>query len=57
MIMDDDVADGLLLDIRGIDVAELQTVDEDEESPLAMALHRILESNADSRYSSFNSSI
>jgi hypothetical protein len=53
--MNEDVADGLLLDVREVSLADL--VLDDEESGLARALKRLLGSNADSGYSSFNSII
>ena len=40
-----DVADGLLLDVREISIADLEFTD--EESALNQALRRILTSNAD----------
>jgi hypothetical protein len=53
--MNEDVADGLLLDVRGVNIADLRL--DDEESSLAKALNRLLSSNVDSRYNSFGSSI
>jgi hypothetical protein len=50
-----DVADGLLLDVREISIADLEFTD--EESALNQALRRILTSNADCNFNSFNSSI
>jgi hypothetical protein len=50
-----DVADGLLLDVREISIAELEFTD--EESALNRALRRILLSNAECEFSSFNNSI
>jgi hypothetical protein len=50
----DDIADGLLLDVREINIADL--VSTGEESALDRALARICASN-DRMYSSFNSSI
>jgi hypothetical protein len=49
------VADGLLLDVRDISITDLQFTD--EESALNRALQRILMSNSDCGFSSFNSSI
>jgi hypothetical protein len=50
-----DVADGLLLDVREISITDLEFTD--EESALNRALRRILTSNADCNFNSFNSSI
>ena len=50
-----DVADGLLLDVREISIADLEFTDED--SALNRALRRILTSNAGCNFHSFNSSI
>jgi hypothetical protein len=50
-----DVADGLLLDVREISIADLEFTD--EESALNRALRRILMSNDECGFSSFNSSI
>jgi hypothetical protein len=50
-----DVADGLLLDVREISISDLEFTDED--SALNRALRRILKSNADCNFNSFNSSI
>jgi len=50
-----DVADGLLLDVREISIDDLDFAD--EESALSQALRRILISNADCNFNSFNSSI
>lgn len=50
-----DVADRLLLDVRGISITDLEFADED--SALSRALRRILKSNADCNFHSFNSSI
>lgn len=50
-----DVADGLLLDVQEISLADLDFAD--EESALSQALRRILTSNADCNFNSFNSSI
>jgi hypothetical protein len=54
--MNDDVADGLLLDVREVSLAELLLPDGDE-SGLTRALTRLLSSNIDSNYNSFGSSI
>lgn len=53
--MKDDVADGLLLDVREVSLAEL--LPEGDESSFARALERLLSSNIDSNYNSFSSSI
>jgi len=50
-----DVADGLLLDVRKISITDLEFAD--EESALNRALRRILESKAGCNFNSFNSSI
>jgi hypothetical protein len=50
-----DVADGLLLDVREISITDLGFTD--EESALNRALQRILMSNAECNFNSFNSSI
>lgn len=50
-----DVADGLLLDVREIDFTDLEF--EDGESALDRALQRILMSNTGCNFNSFNSSI
>ena len=50
-----DVADGLLPDVREISIKDLEFGDVD--SALSLALERILTSNPDRGYSSFNSSI
>jgi hypothetical protein len=55
--MNEDVADGLLLDLRGVDIAELLIARDDEEAGLAAALKRILETNTCNGYCSFTSSI
>lgn len=52
--MNEDVADGLLLDVRGISIADLQL--DKGESGLFKALNRLL-ANPDSNYNSFGSSI
>lgn len=49
------VADGLLLDIREVDITDLEFAD--EESALNRALQRILISDTERSFSSFNSSI
>lgn len=54
--MNDDVADGLLLDVREVSLAEL-LLPEGDESSFARALERLLSSNIDSNYNSFSSSI
>jgi hypothetical protein len=50
-----DVADGLLLDVREMSITDLKFTDED--SALSRALRRILKSNGDGNFHSFNSSI
>jgi hypothetical protein len=50
-----DVADGLLLDVREISISDLEF--SDEESALNRALQRILKSSSDCNFNSFNSSI
>jgi len=50
-----EVADGLLLDVRGINIADLEFTDAD--SALSRALDRILNSGTECSFSSFNSSI
>jgi hypothetical protein len=53
-----DVADGLLLDVREVGMADpLLDGIGDGKSALAMALNRILRSNVDCNYNSFSSSI
>jgi hypothetical protein len=54
--MNDDIADGLLLDVRGVCLAELLLPERDESS-FAKALDRLLSSNIGSNYNSFGSSI
>lgn len=49
-----DVADGLLLDVREISITDLEF---DTQSALSRALERILESNNECNFNSFNSSI
>lgn len=49
------VADGLLLDVREISITDLEFTDGD--SALSLALERILASNPDCNFNSFNSSI
>jgi hypothetical protein len=49
-----DVADGLLLDVSEISITDLEFAD---DSALSMALERILSSNPDCNFNSFNSSI
>jgi hypothetical protein len=55
-IMNEDVADGLLLDVREVSLSELLRQGGDESS-LTKALKRLLSSNIDSNYNSFSSSI
>jgi hypothetical protein len=50
-----DVADGLLLDVREISIADLEFSDRD--SALNRALERILSSNSGCNFNSFNASI
>jgi hypothetical protein len=49
-----DVADGLLLDVRAITITDLEFA---TDSALERALERILSSNPDCNFNSFNSSI
>jgi hypothetical protein len=49
-----DVADGLLLDVRDMDITDLRF---DGESGLDKALERILASNGECNFNSFGSSI
>jgi hypothetical protein len=53
--MNDDVADGLLLDVREISITDLEFADSD--SVLSQALERILVSKPESNYSGFNNYI
>jgi len=53
--MDKDVTDGGLIDISGLSMGQLLT--EADESSLARALDRILASDKDDAYSSFQASI
>jgi hypothetical protein len=50
-----DVADGLLLDVRKINITDLEFAGTD--SALSRALDRILSSNTECAYGSFNASI
>jgi hypothetical protein len=50
-----DVADGRLLDVRDINLDDLEFTD--TESALDLALERILASNSGCNFNSFNSSI
>jgi hypothetical protein len=50
-----DVADGLLLDVRHISIADLEFADSD--SALSRALERILVSRPEANYSGFNNFI
>jgi len=50
-----DVADGLLLDVREFSIIDLEFTD--TESALSKALERILSSNPECNFNSFNSSI
>jgi hypothetical protein len=50
-----DVADGRLLDVREISIMDLEFTD--TSSALSLALERILSSNPDCNFNSFNSSI
>lgn len=50
-----DVADGLLLDVRELNITDLKFTD--GESALSRALDRILSAKADCNFNSFNSSI
>jgi hypothetical protein len=51
----DDVADGLLLDVRDISIADLEFADSD--SALSRALERILVSRPERSFASFNNFI
>jgi hypothetical protein len=53
--MNDDVADGVLPDVRGFSMTDLLAGD--DESGFATALDRLLASNKESNYNSFGSSI
>jgi hypothetical protein len=50
-----DVADGLLVDVREVSIIDLAFAD--AGSALSRALERILSSNSDCNFNSFNSSI
>ena len=50
-----DVADGLLLDVREISITDLEFADAD--SALSRALERILSSRPECNFNSFNNSI
>jgi hypothetical protein len=54
--MNEDVADGVLLDVRAVGMADLLLLDEGS-SALDKALERLLTSSADGCYNSFNSNI
>jgi hypothetical protein len=54
-IMNDDVADGVLLDVRGIDIKNLLL--NGERTSLSLALERLLYAGMESNYNSFHSSI
>ena len=54
--MSDNVADGLLLDVRTVDLADLG-LSEQEPTGLDLALERILSSNDGCNFNSFGSSI
>jgi hypothetical protein len=51
----DDVTDGLLLDVRGISIGDLEFADSD--SALSRALERILRSKPERSFASFNNYI
>jgi hypothetical protein len=51
----DDVADGLLLDVREISITDLEFADSD--SALSQALERILKSRPECNFSGFNNFI
>jgi hypothetical protein len=53
--MNDDVADGLLVDLREANIADLDLTN--RESALFKALNRLLASNVGCNFNSFNSSI
>jgi hypothetical protein len=50
-----DVSDGLLLDVSEVSITDLDSSDAD--SALSIALRRILTSNPECNFNSFNSSI
>jgi hypothetical protein len=50
-----DIADGLLLDVRGISITDLEFADAD--SALSRALERILESKPERSFAGFNNFI
>jgi hypothetical protein len=54
--MSDNVADGLLLDVRELDLTDRELTD-DELTGLDLALERILSSSTGCNFNSFNSSI
>jgi hypothetical protein len=54
-IMNDDVSDGLLLDVREVNLADLLL--DDEDSGLSLALDRLLRGAAENCYNSFGSSL
>jgi hypothetical protein len=54
-MMNEDVADGLLLDVRGVSMADL--LFDDDESGLTIALNRLLTSSVGTNFNSFGSSI
>jgi hypothetical protein len=53
--MNEDVADGLLVDVREVNIADLDLTN--QESTLFKALNRILTSNSGCNFNSFGSSI
>lgn len=53
--MNDDVTDGMLLDLSEVNMADLDLTD--RESALFKALHRLLVSNDGRDFNSFHSSI
>ena len=53
--MNDDVADGLLLDVSEISITDLEFADSD--SALSRALERILQSKPERSFASFNNFI
>jgi hypothetical protein len=55
-IVNEDVADGVLLDVREVSLPELLLLD-GEGSGLIKALNRLLSSNIDTNFNSFSSSI
>jgi hypothetical protein len=55
--MSDNVADGLLLDVRELDLADLEVSESAVMTALDLALERILASNSACNFNSFGASI